>query len=572
LWRGVGEQFSLGSFGPTNASYYSMKPNFFRRLFIVAVVAISVGWHAGVPNGFASSGHGVHSAALRKISVSNLRQFNGARLVAISSAGQSASVKIRSGKASITPPASKVRLYVVKNGEVVAVLGAKKPSASGQRVEAEAVMISSVFLAAARVVGSRATQGVILARGVSASTFKKVVDPKTLASLAKVKAAIASKGRGRSSASGTSGVVVSSISTGDRDKDGLHDMVDVDNDNDGVTDNYDSGSNDQSNITTRRPGFVVFSNLKLGIDQSLNLFTTGLDDAGIDAALRNFQTLAIGVAGNPSNPLREAELDCTGLSYCTPGGTGAVIDNGSSQTFPDRSDKDGDGFGTITPGSTGDFQLLTGAGFADIAAGDVLSQIFVDSSTGKTTRVTSMLNFIFVSAPAVKAVTTGLGANTIDYSAVPIVGSPANCIAVPAAGPVSVTIEGYRPQRPGVRSVGEGQWVDIGGSRVIIDVPNAPLATPSSPASAGPGNCRASSYSTTDPNLTPDAQWLQDTTSDRDASASNTFSFTVDLTDCLTGNPGGALTWNSGEYLFVDLQFRSQYGDNAAQKFCLRRQ
>jgi hypothetical protein len=65
---------------------------------------------------------------------------------------------------------------------------------------------------------------------------------------------------------------------------------------------------------------------------------------------------------------------------------------------------------------------------------------------------------------------------------------------------------------------------------------------------------------------------LRDKLSDRNASSTNTYSFTIDLTDCLAGNPGGAIAWNSGEALFVDLQFRSEYGDNAAQKFCVRRQ
>jgi hypothetical protein len=30
--------------------------------------------------------------------------------------------------------------------------------------------------------------------------------------------------------------------------------------------------------------------------------------------------------------------------------------------------------------------------------------------------------------------------------------------------------------------------------------------------------------------------------------------------------------WNAGETLFTDLQLRSEYGDNAAQKFCFARQ
>jgi hypothetical protein len=509
-------------------------------------------------------------AARKQVAVSGLRGANGAQLVAVAATGRSASVKVRGGRARLTLPATRARLYIVKKGEVTAVLGAKKPSASQSSLEIALISIGTVFREAARVVGSRAVQGVILARGVSSKKkFTKTVDSRVLAALAKVRAALASKGLGRRSSSAAIDVFAST--QGDRDRDGLHDVVDVDNDNDGVTDNYDSDSNDLAPITAGRLGFIVFSNLKMPIDSSLNLFSTGLDTTRIDAALQGSQTLAIGVAGNPLNPLRTAELDCTGLSYCSPGGTGAAIDSGTTQNFPDRNDKDEDGYGTITPGSTGDFQLKTGAKFSEIAAGDVLTQI-VPAGGGKESRVTALLNFIFVSVPALKAVTTSLGTTTIDYGSAPVVGSASNCIPVPAAGPVSITIEGYRPQRPGVRSIREDEWVDIGGSRVIIDVPNTPVLTPGSGAGTGPGNCRAAGYSTTDPNLGLEPFGLRDKLSDRNASPTNTYSFTIDLTDCLAGNPGGAIAWSSGEALFVDLQFRSEYGDNAAQKFCVRRQ
>jgi len=44
--------------------------------------------------------------------------------------------------------------------------------------------------------------------------------------------------------------------------------------------------------------------------------------------------------------------------------------------------------------------------------------------------------------------------------------------------------------------------------------------------------------------------------------------FAVDMTRCLAN--GGA-TWNPGETLAVELEARSGYGDNAAQKVYFRR-
>jgi len=535
-----------------------------RVLGFLSVVGMAASVGVRVPlAGAASTGAVGTLGAPKKIVVRGLRKFNGERLVAVSAEGVSVVGKIKGGTASLKPPAPKSRLYVVQGGEVKAVIGASVPAPTGG-VGASAPSIATVIRAGARIVGSNESRGVILARGLKGTKYQKTVDATVRASLARVRKAIAAKGLGSRAAQALS--IGASSGNGDGDKDGLHDVVDVDNDHDGVSDNYDSTSNDRVRVGADGLGFVVFSNLKIPLEESLNLFSTGLDSARIDTALTAYQTLAMGVAGDPTNPARETELDCTGLSYCSAGGNGAAISSVTAP-FPDSTDKDRDGLGTIRPGPTGDFQLKTGATFAQIAAGDVLTQLITEPGTGRVTRVPGMLNFIFVSTPAIKTVTTALGVNQIDYAVTPPLGSTSNCVAVPSTGPVNVTIEGFRPQRPGVKAVGEGTWIDIGGSTITVDVPNAPFSS-----SPGPGNCRASSYGTTDPNLALDPQGLVDRAPDRNASATNTYTFTINLTDCLAGNPGGPLPWNSGEPLLVDLQFRSVYGDNAAQKFCVQRQ
>jgi hypothetical protein len=134
-----------------------------------------------------------------------------------------------------------------------------------------------------------------------------------------------------------------------------------------------------------------------------------------------------------------------------------------------------------------------------------------------------------------------------------------------------LNITGWRPQRPGVSAAGEAAFVDIGKSLITIDIPNGPVQG-GAPGGNGPGNCAGSAYSvTSDTNLTITGEGLQDSKADIDAVNTNTYNFTIDLSACLNNAPGGAINWPANSELYVDLQFRSKDGDNAAQKFCVAR-
>ncbi|MFN9960246.1 MAG: hypothetical protein ACK55I_44755, partial [bacterium] len=181
--------------------------------------------------------------------------------------------------------------------------------------------------------------------------------------------------------------------TVDSDGDGLVNALDIDDNNNGVIDNYDAASSAPS----ATDAFRVFSNLKLELDQSLNLHATGsLPTASIDTALQSVQTLAIQVAGATSET---TELDCGTLSYCSSGGTGQA----NNQPFPGTAggafDSDSDGLGTITKGGTGDFQLQTKATSAAIGAGDTLIER-VTAADGTERQIPGVLNFVFNSTPA----------------------------------------------------------------------------------------------------------------------------------------------------------------------------
>ncbi|MDZ4787053.1 MAG: hypothetical protein SGJ02_13350 [bacterium] len=348
----------------------------------------------------------------------------------------------------------------------------------------------------------------------------------------------------------------------DADKDGCPEAFDIDNDGDGILNSYDdTDNNPASSSVSAATGTSIsplFTNLKLNIENSLNANTgTTPTTNEIDLALSTQGTLAISVMGDTADT---TELNCGGLNYCSNGGTG----QNSSQSFPESFDSDADGFGTITKGGTGDFQLNHGATSSEIRAGDTMVEVVTETDT-TVTEVPGMLNFVFNTTPAVKSVTVSSTVNTIVYpAAANMLGSSTNCIQVPATGDVSVTIEAWRAQRPGITEAGEAAFVDIGKSLIVIDIPNGPPGA----IGNGPGNCNVSTYSESDSNLSIGTNGLEDAFVDTDADPINTFTFTVNVSDCLGSQDAD---WGSGESVFIDLQSRSNDGDNAAQKFCLER-
>lgn len=356
-------------------------------------------------------------------------------------------------------------------------------------------------------------------------------------------------------------------SSDDGDGDGMPDPLDVDDDNDGVMDGYDTsdGSSASSALSAK-----VFSNLKLEVSQSLNLYTDAdgvLSSSELDAAAGQIG-LAMQVAGGTTNA---TELNCGGLSYCSTGGTGFA----NNISFPDSVDSDSDGFGTITNGPTGDFQLqprVTAS--TQIKGGDTFVQVVTDASSLET-EVPVLLNFVFSTTPAIKTLSMGGVASSIVYPANPSMsGSTNNPVTAPAGWDGKMTVTAYRPQRPGIPAAGEGPYVDIGNSKISIDIPNATCnATTSGGCSGnGPGNCPLSSYTTTDPNLSTSGDTLKDTKGDANTDLTNPsaaeLNFVVDVYSCLATR---GITFAAGQKVGIDLQFRSDDGDNAAQKFYIRR-
>ncbi len=491
---------------------------------------------------------------------------SGTKLLAISDDGKSSSVIIVKKSFSIVPPGKAARLYLLKSGKITGQLVVSKCRGSAKKPTACSKTQVYTSFKAGKTLGSLSQTGLVyVSKAVSLASVNT-----SQKSIAKnfVPIGLGTTGLPATSTARVAQAMFSLAATSvDVDKDGLVEALDADDNNNGVIDNYDAAE-----VAQPANSFRVFSNLKLDMDQSLNLHSTGLSTTLIDAALGNAQTLAIAVAGGAGET---TELDCGGLTYCSSGGTGQAPPN-SGLPFPGVAggsfDPDGDGLGTIERGFTGDFQLATRASSSAIAGGDTFIER-VTGADGRERQIPGVLNFVFLSTPAIKTIAVNADpVQTVNYDVTTNrLGALNNCILAPSSGTVSVTLTGWRPQRPGVSSAGEAAYVDLGNSLITIDIPNAPSTPGVGGGSPGPGNCVVSAYQESDDNLSIGADGLQDNKGDVDASSSNTFQFTVNVTDCLAGARSGPLSWGSGQQLQLDLQFRSRDGDNAAQKICLVR-
>lgn len=521
-----------------------------------------------------SLAHAAHAQQKPLVGEFQKRLTSGSSLVAIGTNGRAAVGIFTGKKFRITLPSATARLYIFKDNKVSGqVVLARCKNAKGTRtINPKSCNKQEVYTSfkAGRNLGLIAKIGnAFVVRSASLSNVTPTDTARasnfTPVGLAKLGLGGGTATTRESFAAMEAGIMTTSI--GDTDVDGLIDALDIDDDGDGTIDNYDSSST----TPVASDAFKVFSNLKLDLADSLNLHATGsLSSAVIDAALQSVQTLAIQVAGSTGET---AELDCGTLGYCSSGGTGQNLNQPFPGTAGGTFDPDSDGFGTITRGGTGDFQLQTRATTATIGAGDTLVQR-VTATDGTERRVPGVLNFVFNSTPALKTVAVNGGAEqTINYAASPRLGSRQNCIQAPATGDVILAITGWRPQRAGIDAAGEGDFIDIGKSLITIDIPNGPVTSGSTSAgTTGPGNCASSAYSVpSDPNLTVTSTGLQDAKSDTAALTSNTYSFTINVSSCLNSASTGAISWPANNELYIDLQFRSKDGDNAAQKFCVKR-
>ena len=493
------------------------------------------------------------SAAAKPITGSLAKK--GYTVIALSYDGKAASAAVKGGKFRLVPLAGKVTLSLRdRSGEYVG------PIVVGKKGKRAVLGIK----AGAKLGRLKLVKGTAKAKPRRAATDRS-------------RTAVTKNGRPigagrfglvRARATGSSGA------GGDRDLDGVATAFDIDDDGDLVLDNNDASSatrTRQAGQTPAEPSLQLFSNFHFDLDETLNANAGGVTREEIDAAMTAANSFVGLVFFLPAG-VEEAELDCGGLSYCSAGGTGRGAEPYPDGTpFPDQFDADGDGLGSITRGPTGDFQLRTFARSDQIGSGDTFVELLPDGS-----QLSGSLNYMFNTTPAVQSYVVGGGARTtVTYpAAADALGTADNPLPLvaDAGGDYTLELALWRPQRAAIPEAGEPDgFVDIGGLKWQVVVPNAPQSQDMGPPGSGGGptrgvsNCKTdTAFTSTDPNFAkaPQDGSLIDQRGDAAADPDQTLAATVNFTKCLAQ---GGQTLEPGQSLQWEIQSNSVASDVAAQ-------
>lgn len=359
-----------------------------------------------------------------------------------------------------------------------------------------------------------------------------------------------------------------SFVSGDRDRDGLPNPLDIDDDGDLTLDDFELSRTRAARASGAfvDEQFDIFAGLDAPLTQTVNANAAAATTAQADALLSGGGTLKIRFVRGDS-----AELDCGraqsradpsvgGLVYCSRGGTGRLLLPGGGDpftfpAFPDCCDPDGDGFGTLQPLQAKTTMVLRhGATTAQIGTGDLLIERLTTS--GVETQLTTTIQYVFATVPALVSYSDGRdNAGTIAY---PVAGGAPgtkrdNGLPVTAGpnGDVIVTLTFWRPQRRPIAgeacldSTPPCEWIDIG--RLGYSAQSA--------EGADSGYCPQNAFSSRDPNLAkgpytgdepldPSIGGFTDLAPDRPANPANTLTYSLNLTRCLAPT---ALSFNPGE-------------------------
>lgn len=384
----------------------------------------------------------------------------------------------------------------------------------------------------------------------------------------------------------------------DDDNDGIADAFDLDSNGDGVLDFYQTDAvgnfvgddedddldddlddddgpvdDDDGNDIDDDPNFAFwFTNMQVDLPETLNLHIGNFSQDEIDEFVESNLNMAMKV---PRAGERPVEIDCTGLTYCTLGGTGTIANYGgdnSGAPFPADFDEDGNGFGRIDgPASDnpiGDFFLKPNVGTSGIQPGNVIVQVI--ELANRVVKRPLMLNFLFNTTPAIKTLKLGqnnIATKTITYPVAPGgEGTDGNCFVHDISNGQNVVFTVHRPQRPGIIAAGESEYMDMGNLRIVVSTNHE---------GGNHSYCPAEAFSTSDPDLTlftgypgdtdPNQELgLLDTKGDTafDGDVENTFTFSLDLEACTGATTGTTV---------LDLKLRTPRNDNAGQRFCIER-
>ena len=389
-------------------------------------------------------------------------------------------------------------------------------------------------------------------------------------------------GRGASQASGTPGPGQ------DEDRDGIPGALDIDDDGDLVLDNSElqspgPGSRGQAGPQPRGatggcgPNGFYCQPVAYGLGNPFSLEGTLNVNAGstlaeIDARSASLGTLRFAV--HDAAP----ELDCAGdplaepprpgLLYCSAGGTGEATLGGGppGPPFPECCDLDGDGFGTLDPaldtctGCTADFFLKHGAvprrpgldpTISQIGSGDLMIERIPSGDT--ETEVVAAINYAFATTPALASYSDTAGNSaTVSYPVAP--GDPGTAgngfpVSAPAGEDVVLTLTFWRPQRHAIEDSDPpgAEWMDLGHLRYTAGFGGTDDGAPG-------GSCPQNTLISADlSELAPPSlpllnqASLEDLSDDQQSSPANTFTYTLNLSQCLAANGQSSSFDEAGE-------------------------
>lgn len=462
----------------------------------------------------------------------------GYTVLALSSAGDTTSVRVKGRSFKLRPPAKGVTLHLrAPDGAYAGPVVVASPK-NGKR--AILGVKAGVKLGNVKVKGGKG--------------YAKVQRKLPKKFVVKKRKARAKKGVPIGAGNfGLVGVAKLSGPRSDPDLDGVPSPLDIDDDGDLVLDDYDRSPD--SGASAAQVGGTFPDGSRLHLTTSLGA-ETRQDSVNVDGGSTPEQIAAAQQKDGHLNAIwagidaGSGELDCGTLIYCSAGGTGRFsptagpppggFTRSSASPFPECCDSDGDGLGSLIQGGPGAIGVPGGGAMAifhgatsdQIRAGDML--IARGTFNGEPVESPASVGFVFSTFPVLAAYSDGQGdSSTFSYSPGAQSGPPPPVRAGPG-GDIVLKLTFWRPQRPRIAGdPGQGQWMDVGNLYHLLY--------------AGGGNCPQSSFSEPSqdlaalssspiPELDPNAGGFLDLRGDLPSDPANTFNYTFNLTQCLAAN------------------------------------
>lgn len=341
---------------------------------------------------------------------------------------------------------------------------------------------------------------------------------------------------------------------GDKDKDGVLNAFDVDDDGDTKLDAADADTPTpqvSADDGTKDCGAIrwnIFTNYKAtggNYVDTINAYASGSREATrekIASTITNTMTMVFQpITQVCGSAVTDTAIKGNNVSYAP---SEYQLVKGTCSTG-DYQWSIGAGTMCGNGGSNGSYSFNKPVTFTgnDLPSGQDTFSMKVKTADGKSYEFTSSPGFVFVTHPMVMSYDTGAGAVRVDYNA-------QNIAPIAITSSTVLTLKLLRPQR--LAFDGEAaEFYDLGGYRYTADIPNNV-----NNGQGGPGKCDASM--TTDTAMTAD-QPINKTTPP-------SMTLTWNIRQCFTARN---VNWGTGS-LTVDIQVEpTGPGGNSAQKLFL---